>query len=67
LTLAAYGVFIDNSPRTSSTTRTVKNSLLAAHYGRTEARALMEMFAGAMTFRQSRMWARRPDLSFGRN
>ena len=41
--------------------------VLAAHYGMTEARALMEMFAGAMTFKQSRIWARRPDLSFGRN
>ncbi len=39
--------------------------VLAQHYGMTEARELMEMFAGAMTFRQSRMWVRRPDLSFG--
>ncbi len=41
--------------------------VLAQHYGMTEARELMEMFAGAMTFRQTRIWVRRPDLSFGPN
>ena len=41
--------------------------ILARHYGMTEARELGEMFVGAMTFRQTRIWVRRPDLSFGPN
>ena len=41
--------------------------VLIQHYGMTEARELLHMFAGAMTFMQTRIWALRPDLSFGGN
>ena len=41
--------------------------VLARHYGMTEARAILDAFAGAMTFKASRMWVLRPDLSFGSN
>ena len=41
--------------------------ILAQHYGMTEARELMGMFASAMTFKQGRIWVLRPDLSFGPN
>lgn len=37
--------------------------ILAQAYGMTEARNILEMFSGAMTFTASRIWVLRPDLS----
>jgi hypothetical protein len=38
--------------------------ILGQHYGEVEARVILEMISNAVTFRQQRIWAFRPDLSY---